>query len=136
MGALNLEQGKYAIAPFSQYGKESVDLFAPGMMIFSTTPDNSYDYSSGTSLAAPVVSGVAALIRAHFPALTARQVRQILLDSTTPLEGEVVQPGTEAIVDASSLSISGAINAYRAYQLASKTKGKKKVRKVSTQQRA
>ncbi|MDX1478077.1 MAG: S8 family serine peptidase [Saprospiraceae bacterium] len=137
VGALNLEQGKHAIAPFSHYGKKSVDLFAPGMMIYSTAPDDSYEFSSGTSFAAPVVAGVAALIRSHFPGLTAQQVRQILLDSATPIEGQVIKPGTDTMVDAHELSISGgAVNAYRAYQLAAKTKGKKKGRKQGTQQRA
>lgn len=119
VGALNVEQGTQAIAPFSNYGKFTVDLFAPGMFIYSTTPEDSYDYAQGTSMASPVVAGVAAVIRAHFPKLKAHEVKDILVQSVTPITGEVARPGDEVLVPATELSRSGGmVNAYQAFRLA------------------
>lgn len=81
IGALNYKYGSEMIATFSNYGKTSVDLFAPGVKIWATTPLNNYRYLQGTSMAAPAVAGVAAVIRSHYPKLTAKQVKQILMDS-------------------------------------------------------
>ncbi len=68
---------------FSNYGRKTVDLFAPGVDVYSAKPDNNYEFADGTSMAAPVVSGVAALIRSYFPKLTAVQVRELLLSTAT-----------------------------------------------------
>ncbi|MDP6909084.1 MAG: S8 family peptidase, partial [Flavobacteriales bacterium] len=68
---------------FSNYGKKKVDVFAPGVEIYSAKPDNTYEFADGTSMAAPVTSGVAALIRSYFPQMTAIQVKDILLSSTS-----------------------------------------------------
>ncbi|MCF8257259.1 MAG: S8 family peptidase [Flavobacteriales bacterium] len=67
------------IAVFSNYGKKQVDLFAPGARIWSTKPGNVYEFEDGTSMAAPVVSGVAALIKSYFPGITAVQLRDLLI---------------------------------------------------------
>lgn len=72
VGALNYKGGENAPAPFSNYGIKEVDLFAPGMKIYSTMPNNEYAPLQGTSMASPVVAGVAATIRSVFPALSAR----------------------------------------------------------------
>jgi subtilisin family serine protease len=64
---------------FSNFGAGSVDLGAPGDEILSTTPNNTYSYFSGTSMAAPHVSGVAALLLAHEPSLTAIQLKSRIL---------------------------------------------------------
>lgn len=69
------------VAGFSNYGTANVDLFSPGVKIWSTTPLNTYDYLQGTSMAAPAVAGVAAVIRSYFPKLSAKEVKQILMDS-------------------------------------------------------
>ena len=69
------------ITDFSNYGNKIVDLMSPGDKIYSTTPNNSYGNLSGTSMAAPIVSHVAALIRYYFPKLTASEVKQILMKS-------------------------------------------------------
>ena len=68
--------------PYSNYGKMNVALFAPGSDIFSTIPDNGYDFKSGSSMSASVVSGVAALLFSYFPSLTAIRVKEILIKST------------------------------------------------------
>lgn len=134
VGALNWQVGERLAAPFSNFGKRNVDLFAPGMAIYSTTPDNGYGDAQGTSMAAPVVAGVAALVRSHFPDLTAAQVKEILLASVTKVDQVVIKPGTkDEKVPFSELSASGGVvNAYKAIELASKTKPKKKPKAPST----
>ena len=122
VGALNYEYGAKQMANFSNYGKESVDVFAPGVKIYATVPNNKYDYLQGTSMASPNVAGVAALIRAFYPSLTASQVKHIIMDSGTPLTntfnlaGETPEPTT-----LDKISKSGKIvNAYNALIMAQK----------------
>jgi len=105
---------------FSNYGKNNVDLFAPGYEIYSTTPNNGYENANGTSMASPVVAGVAALVWSCYPNLTAIQVKDILMKSVTPYKGKVILPGTESDkVKFSDLSISGGVvNAEKALKLA------------------
>ncbi|HLU24159.1 MAG TPA: S8 family peptidase [Longimicrobiales bacterium] len=108
-------------APFSNYGKTKVDVFAPGVAIRSTVPDNGYESLQGTSMAAPVVSGIAALIMAYFPELTAEEVRRVILESATSYADEmVVLPGTrDQRVRFGDLSVTGGVvNAYEAVRLA------------------
>lgn len=115
-------QGRERLASgFSNYGSGQVDVFAPGSNINSTSPGNEYDSASGTSFAAPVVSGIAAMLMAYYPALTAADVRRIILESAVPLRDQmVIRPGEEeATVRFGDLSITGGIvNAYRAVQMA------------------
>ena len=130
VGAANWVGGEELPAEFSNYSPKYVDIFAPGVDIYSTTPDNTYKNHQGTSMAAPVVAGVAALIRSRFPELTAVQVKEILLASTTPVTQKVYIPGTEDLVSMKDLCVSGGVvNAYKAVQLAQQTKGKKKMPK-------
>lgn len=108
-------------APFTNYGRRHVHVFAPGVSIRSTVPGSEYQASSGTSMAAPVVSGLAALIMAYYPELEPLEVKQILLDSAVRYEDQrVVRPGTEdEEVRFGDLSATGAIvNAYQALTLA------------------
>ncbi|MDQ6757623.1 MAG: S8 family peptidase [Bacteroidota bacterium] len=105
--------------PYSDYGKMNVDLFAPGSDIFSTVPNNEYDFKSGSSMSAPVVTGVAALLLSYFPSLTTRQVKDILLQSTFKPNQMVNRPQTKIQVPFKSLSVSGGIvNAYNAVKMA------------------
>lgn len=69
---------------FSNYGESSVDLGAPGSNVYSTLPDNAYGFKSGTSMAAPHVSGALALFAAVQPGNTAAGMRNGLLASVTP----------------------------------------------------
>jgi len=128
VGALSWQVGENSVASFSNYNKENVDLFAPGEKIYSTMPDNNYKNQQGTSMASPVVAGVAAVLRSYFPKLSATQVKEILMESVTPLNIDVIKPGTEAEkVPFSSLSVTGgAVNAYKAVQKAATVKGKGK----------
>jgi len=119
VGASSVYTDEKLPATFSNYGETSVDIFAPGVDIFSTLPDNAYDTRSGTSMAAPVVSGVAALLLSYFPHLTPEEVKTIITESGTVYDIMVNQPGSENKVPFSSLSKTGKIiNAYQAVKLA------------------
>ncbi len=120
VGASNWEPAPDLAAPFSNYGKETVDVFAPGRSIYSTVPNNQYERNDGTSMAAPMVSGVAALIMAYYPDLTATQVRSIILDTATSYaQVQVTRPGGSKTVPFGSLSRTGSIvNAHAALKRA------------------
>ena len=122
VGALNFENGNKLVARFSNIGKINVDVFAPGVKIYATTPKNTYSFLQGTSMAAPNVAGVAALIRSYYPKLTAKQVKHILMDSGVAIESDVIVGGKPADTRPfSALSKSGKIvNAYNALQMAEK----------------
>ncbi|MEM9885293.1 MAG: S8 family serine peptidase [Bacteroidota bacterium] len=127
VGALSWQPGAETVASFSNYSKDYVDVFAPGVSMYLPTPDNNYETVDGTSFAAPVVAGVAAVLRSYFPALTAEQVKQIILSSSMKPDGKVQQPGSGELVDFKDLSVSGGMaNVFNAMLKASKTKGKKK----------
>ena len=93
VGALAPEYGTNILAGFSNYGKQNVDVFAPGAKIYSTTPENEYDTKGGTSMAAPAVAGAAALVWSQYPKLTAAQVKQIILDSGLAVPSKVIVGG-------------------------------------------
>ncbi len=116
-----------AIAGFSNYGAKNVDVFAPGVNIYSTLPGgDKYGNLSGTSMAAPVVSGIAALIRSYYPFLSAKQVIYALEQSVVPgtaLKGKITIPGTDKEVNMLDLAVSGGeVNAYNALKIASTLK--------------
>lgn len=107
VGASAAKPGKNLLGSFSNYGKQTVDLYAPGVDIYSCIPDNKYISESGTSMAAPSTAGVAALIREYFPDLKANEVREVLMKTVVPYKKKVKIPGkkqTSVIVD---LCISG-----------------------------
>jgi len=124
-GDPNVATGE-VIAHFSNYGKNSLDVFAPGVKIYSTLPGTSkYGFESGTSMAAPVVTGIAALIRSYYPQLSAKQVKYAIDKSAENLVDTalVIVPGTERAVHISDLcTTSGFVNAYAAIELASTLK--------------
>lgn len=115
-------------AGFSNYGKKEVDVFAPGVKIYSTVPGgNTYQNLQGTSMASPVVAGLAAFIMSYYPALSAAQVKGIIEKSSKDPGTEVKNPGNDEMVKLSELSRSGGIiNAYEAMKLAAVTKGELK----------
>ena len=125
VGASAWKDSLHLAADFSNYGKNTVDVFAPGVDIYSTAPNQAYKDNSGTSMAAPVTSGVAALLMSYFPNLTATQVRQIIIRSTIKYKGlKVDRPGEEeegqdSMVAFDELSKTGGlINAFEAVKMA------------------
>ena len=122
VGSLAPKYGSKMVSDFSNYGKRNVDIFAPGSEIYSTFPENKYETQGGTSMAAPAIAGIAALIWSQYPNLTAAQVKQVILDSGLPLSTKVVVGGDASNVKPfADLSKSGKIaNAYNALILASK----------------
>jgi subtilisin family serine protease len=121
VGASSWKGGDKLAAPFSNYGQQQVDVFAPGVDILSTVPGNSYERDSGTSMAAPVVSGLAALILDFYPNLTATDLKNVIMASVTKTDQSVSRPGSEDkdSVSFQTLSVTGGIvNAYNALKMA------------------
>ena len=120
IGASSWGADENFVGSFSNYGKKSVDLFAPGVQIYSTIPNNEYEDLQGTSMASPATAGVAALLLSYFPELTADQVKNILKQSTRKFDGlKVTKPGSSEDVPFSQLSVTGGlVNAYEAVKLA------------------
>ena len=120
VGSSSSEYNQEQISVFSNYGMVNVDLFAPGDKIWSTIPDKDFDYHSGTSMAAPNASGVAAVIRSYFPELSAAEVKRVLMNSGMPLFDRIRLPGTEKLSKPEIVSRSGKlINLYNALIYAS-----------------
>ncbi len=110
IGASGPSSGKDMAAEFSNYGPKDVDLFAPGVSVLSSVPDDGYEILQGTSMAAPVVSGVAALVRSYFPKLSAKQVKEVLMAGAKKDDRMVLKPGSsDQLVPFSSLSVTGGI---------------------------
>ncbi|MDQ3388910.1 MAG: S8 family serine peptidase, partial [Gemmatimonadota bacterium] len=108
-------------ASFSNYGNGRVDVFAPGVRIFSSVPANAYESNQGTSMAAPVVTGLAALILSYYPEFSAAEVRQVILDSASPHRTRsVVRPGDDGgqVAFGELSTTGGVVNAYAALKLA------------------
>ncbi|WP_207226856.1 S8 family serine peptidase [Cecembia calidifontis] len=130
VGALGSQYGPYMVAPFSNYGAKNVDVFAPGAQINSTMPGNEYEFQSGTSMAAPAVAGVAALIWTYYPKLTAAQVKKIIMESGLEVPVQVIlRSNPSQPLTLQEISKSGKIvNAYNALILARQVaKGKVKL---------
>ncbi len=124
VGALEPKYGSNMVAGFSNYGKINVDVFAPGAKVYSTTPENEYDTKGGTSMAAPAVAGVAALIRSYYPKLSAEQVKQVIVDSGIAVKTKVVVGGEASDVRPFGDLTKSAkmVNAYNALIVASQMK--------------
>jgi subtilisin family serine protease len=119
VGASSWQSDSTLVASFSNYGKSNVDIFAPGVDVYSTYPENEYQMNSGTSMASPVVAGVAALIMSYYPELSTTEVKDIILETVTKVDQMVYKPGTMEAIHFSELSSTGGIiNAYEALKLA------------------
>ncbi|MEO9531551.1 MAG: S8 family serine peptidase [Crocinitomicaceae bacterium] len=107
-------------ASFSNYSKEHVDIYAPGLEIYSTVPQSEYYVTQGTSMACPMVSGLAALLKSYFPDLTMFEIRDIILKSVTDVsEIETRIPGGKEVVKFGNLCETGGIaNVYAAVEMA------------------
>ena len=119
------------VANFSNYGKKEVDVFAPGVKIYSTVPGGTYGNASGTSMACPVVAGVAALLMEYYPNLTAQQIKYVIEKSAVPINEKVKLPGQDETAERQMVSMSdlsrsgGIINAFEAVKLAATMSGNK-----------
>ena len=111
-----------------EFNQKNVDVFSPGVDIYSTTPKNGYNDASGTSMASPVTAGVAAVLKSYYPTLTAEQIKKILIKSSlkTYKGQKVVKPGSEELVKFEKLGKNaGVLNLYEAVKMAEKfTKSK------------
>jgi len=129
VGASAAKLDEKLAATFTNYGKKNVDVFAPGVKVTSIDMDAEFNTADGTSFASPITAGLAALLLEYYPHLSAKQVKQIILQSAKPLTGTMVlKPGSSTDkVDFSTLSKTGGIiNAYQALLIAAKTKGELK----------
>ncbi|MCD6067554.1 MAG: in-like serine protease [Bacteroidetes bacterium] len=131
VGASSWKPGEKLPAEFSNYGKKTVDVFAPGVDIYSTNSGGGYINESGTSMACPVTAGVAAVLRSYFPDLSAQDIKKILTKSvnTDYKKEEVQMPGTLPAEDgkqavkvkfAELSKTGGLVNMYNAVQMAMK----------------
>jgi len=123
VGASGPTDDKTLKASFSNYGKNTVDVFAPGVKINSTTPNSTYALHDGTSMAAPAVTGLAALIRSYYPKLTALQVKEIIIKSVVKVDHKVAVKDAEGDGEHRMsfdefCSSGGIVNAYNALKLA------------------
>jgi subtilisin family serine protease len=134
VGASSWKNDADGVAGFSNYGKKSVDIFSPGVDIYSTTPDGQYKSNSGTSMASPAATGVAAVLKSYFPHLTPDQIKSIMLKSVKKQgKRKVNKPGTgggpgaapELTTFSSLCNTAGIVNLYTAVKLAQKVKVKK-----------
>jgi cell wall-associated protease len=128
IGASSFGADDEFVGSFSNYGKKSVDLFAPGVQIYSTVPDDKYENLQGTSMACPATSGVAAMIMSYFPDLKASEVKEILKQSTRKFDNlKVSKPGSkeEQVLFSDLSNTGGLINAYEAVKLAATMQLKK-----------
>ncbi len=119
-------------ASFSNYGAKEVDVFAPGVNINSTVPGgNTYGNASGTSMACPVVAGIAALILQYYPNLTALQLKEAIEKSAVVSKEKVDNPETKEQVLLSTLSKTGGfVNAYEAVKYAGNMKTNNKTKAI------
>ncbi len=118
---------KSIAADFSNYGQEMVDVFAPGVKIYSTLPGgNKYGNLSGTSMASPVVAGLAALLRSYYPELSAPEIKKIIEMSVSKPDSllNCYLPGDKnKKISFNFLCKSGGIvNAYNAVKTANESK--------------
>lgn len=122
VGASGVTDNETLKAPFSNYGKTTVDVFAPGVQIYSTVPEGKYQDLQGTSMASPVVAGLAGLIRSYYPKLTAVQVKEIIMKSVVKINHSIKnreKNGEVKEIPFADLCVTGGIvNAYQALKLA------------------
>lgn len=118
VGASSWKKKKFLTADFSNFGKQTVDVFAPGVDIYSCVPNSKYESLDGTSMAAPVVAGMAATLRAYFPEITAEQTKALIMESVIKYNKKVWIPGTKTKVKLADICVTGGIvNLYNAVKL-------------------
>ncbi|MBK9192646.1 MAG: S8 family peptidase [Crocinitomicaceae bacterium] len=118
---------KALAASFSNYSDKMVDIYAPGLEIWSTVPQSEYEESQGTSMAAPMVTGLAALLKSYYPKLTMFEIKDIILASGQDVSEMITPlPGDTQEVPFGALCITGKIaNTYTAVEMAEEMHAKK-----------
>ncbi|MCY4160413.1 MAG: S8 family serine peptidase [Flavobacteriaceae bacterium] len=120
VGATSRNYNANQVASFSNYGNHQVDLFAPGEDVYSALPNNKKDFNSGTSMAAPNVTAVSAVLRSYFPKLNASEIKHVLMTSGVPLFHSLTKPSSEEVVSSKELAKSPRmVNLYNALIYAS-----------------
>ena len=115
IGASTKSKGEELTASFSNFGKKGVDIFAPGLEIYNSVTENQYQNLQGTSMAAPMVAGVAALLKSYFPSLSMLEIKSIILSSGTTYKGNF-----------QNLSVTGkVVNVYNAVKSCQKLEASK-----------
>ena len=115
IGASTKNKGEELTASFSNFGKKGVDIFAPGLEIYNSVTENQYQNLQGTSMAAPMVAGVAALLKSYFPSLSMLEIKSIILSSGTTYKGNF-----------QNLSVTGkVVNVYNAVKSCQKLEASK-----------
>lgn len=102
---------KHLAADFSNYGLTKVDVFAPGFEIYNSVPQSEYKILQGTSMAAPMVAGVAAMLKSYFPNMTMLEIKNVILSTSKKYpKATTLKPGTEADqVSLASISVTGGV---------------------------
>ena len=120
VGASTFRFDSTQVASFSNYGSKNVDIFAPGFQVYSSIRDGKFKYNNGTSMAAPHISGVAAVLRSFYPKLSASSIKNIILNSGISMNKKLKEPGSENILEPNSMSLTGkTVNLYNALIYAS-----------------
>ena len=117
IGASTKNKGEEMVASFSNYGAKGVDVFAPGFEIYNTIPQSEYRNLQGTSMAAPMVAGAAAMLKSYFPELSMKEIKEVLYSTS------VRYPKVDGFADKSVTG--GVINIYNAAKACKKLARKK-----------
>ena len=117
IGASTKNKGSELVASFSNYGAKGVDVFAPGFEIFNAVPQSEYMNLQGTSMAAPMVAGAAAMLKSYFPKLTMKEIKEIMYETS------IKYPKVEGFAEKSVTG--GVINIYKAAKVCKKLSKKK-----------
>jgi len=117
IGASTKNKGEEMVASFSNYGAKGVDVFAPGFEIYNTIPQSKYRNLQGTSMAAPMVAGAAAMLKSYFPELSMKEIKEVLYSTS------VRYPKVDGFAEKSVTG--GVINIYNAAKACKKLAKKK-----------
>ena len=117
IGASTKNKGAEMVASFSNFGAKGVDVFAPGFEIYNTVPQSEYMNLQGTSMAAPMVAGAAAMLKSYFPKLSMKEIKEVMYSTS------VKYPKVEGF--ASKSVTGGVINIYQAAKVCKKLSKKK-----------
>ena len=110
IGSSTKDKKDHLASSFSNYGQYGVDVFAPGSEIYNSVPQSDYKILQGTSMACPMVAGVAAMLKSYFPTFTMLEIKDVMLASATSYAGvEQTHPETKDMVDFAKLSVTGRV---------------------------